>query len=48
MRTSMLNDAEVGAPLELDAIAGPILRLHPGGAPATRGVVADILAASKA
>jgi len=45
MRSSMLNDAEGGAALELDAIAGPIMRRHPGGAPATRAVVAEILAA---
>jgi 2-dehydropantoate 2-reductase len=38
----MLKDALAGAALELDAIAGPILRAAPGGAPATRGVVAEI------
>ena len=42
MRSSMLKDAEVGAVLELDAIAGPILRAAPDGAPVTRGVVAEI------
>jgi 2-dehydropantoate 2-reductase len=45
MRSSMLNDADHGAALELDAIAGPVMRLHPAGAPATRAVVADMLAA---
>jgi 2-dehydropantoate 2-reductase len=30
-----------GAVLELDSIAGPILRAAPDGAPVTRGVVAD-------
>lgn len=43
MKSSMLKDAEAGATLELDAIAGPILRA--GAAPITRGVVAAILAA---
>jgi 2-dehydropantoate 2-reductase len=42
MRSSMLKDALAGAPLELDAIAGPVLRAAPNGAPVTRGVVADI------
>jgi 2-dehydropantoate 2-reductase len=41
MKSSMLKDAEAGATLELDAIAGPILRA--GDAPATRRVVAEIL-----
>jgi 2-dehydropantoate 2-reductase len=43
MRSSMLKDAVAGATLELDAIAGPILRALPGGAPVTRAVVADIV-----
>ncbi len=38
----MLKDALAGTVLELDAIAGPILRSAPGGAPVTRGVVAEI------
>jgi 2-dehydropantoate 2-reductase len=42
MRSSMLKDAIAGANLELDAIAGPILRATPGGAPVTRAVVAEI------
>jgi 2-dehydropantoate 2-reductase len=42
MRSSMLKDALAGAVLELDAIAGPILRAAPDGALVTRGVVADI------
>jgi 2-dehydropantoate 2-reductase len=42
MRSSMLKDALAGAALELDAIAGPVLRAAPGGAPVTRGVVAEI------
>lgn len=42
MRSSMLKDAIAGATLELDAIAGPVLRAAPGGAPVTRDVVADI------
>ena len=42
MRSSMLKDAIAGATLELDAIAGPILRALPGGAPVTRAVVAEI------
>ena len=42
MRSSMLKDAIAGAPLELDAIAGPVLRAAPDGAPVTRRVVADI------
>ncbi len=33
----------IDATLELDAIAGPILRAAPGGVPVTRTVVADIL-----
>ncbi|MFC4946430.1 ketopantoate reductase family protein [Pseudonocardia sp. GCM10023141] len=40
MKSSMLKDAEVGATLELDAIAGPILRAV--DAPVTRAVVAEI------
>jgi|tagenome__1003787_1003787.scaffolds.fasta_scaffold20915600_2 2-dehydropantoate 2-reductase len=43
MRSSMLKDALAGATLELDAIAGPVLRAAPGGAPVTRGVVAEII-----
>lgn len=43
MRSSMLKDALAGAPLELDSIAGPIMRAAPDGAPATRGVVAEII-----
>lgn len=46
MRSSMLKDADSGAELELDAIAGPIIRLAPGGAKATRAVVAEIVAGS--
>ena len=42
MRSSMLKDALTCSTLELDAIAGPILRAAPGGAPATRAVVAEI------
>lgn len=42
MRSSMLNDAVAGAALELDAIAGPVLRSAPDGAPVTRAVVAEI------
>jgi 2-dehydropantoate 2-reductase len=44
MRSSMLKDAVAGATLELDAIAGPILRALPDGAPVTRAVVAEIAA----
>jgi 2-dehydropantoate 2-reductase len=44
MRSSMLKDAIAGATLELDAIAGPILRALPDGAPVTRAVVAEIAA----
>jgi 2-dehydropantoate 2-reductase len=44
MRSSMLKDAIAGATLELDAIAGPILRALPDGAPVTRAVVAEITA----
>jgi 2-dehydropantoate 2-reductase len=44
MRSSMLKDALAGATLELDAIAGPILRALPDGAPVTRAVVAEIAA----
>lgn len=43
MRSSMLKDALAGAVLELDAIAGPVLRAAPGGAPVTRRVVAEIV-----
>jgi 2-dehydropantoate 2-reductase len=46
MRSSMLKDAIAGATLELDAIAGPILRAAPDGAPVTRAVVAEITEAS--
>jgi 2-dehydropantoate 2-reductase len=42
LRSSMLKDALAGASLELDAIAGPVLRAAPNGAPVTRGVVAEI------
>ena len=42
MQSSMLKDALTGSSLELDAIAGPILRAAPGAAPATRAVVAEI------
>jgi 2-dehydropantoate 2-reductase len=42
IRSSMLKDALAGATLELDAIAGPVLRAAPDGAPVTRGVVAEI------
>jgi 2-dehydropantoate 2-reductase len=45
MRSSMLKDALAGATLELDAIAGPILRALPDGAPVTRAVVAEIAGA---
>jgi 2-dehydropantoate 2-reductase len=43
MRSSMLKDALAGATLELDAIAGPILRALPDGAPVTRAIVAEII-----
>jgi 2-dehydropantoate 2-reductase len=47
MKTSMLKDREAGAALELDAIAGPILRaLGTEGAPATAAAVAEILDAT--
>jgi len=46
MRSSMLKDAIAGVTLELDAIAGPILRAAPDGAPATRAVVAEITEAT--
>jgi 2-dehydropantoate 2-reductase len=36
MRSSMLKDALAGGALELDAIAGPVLRAAPDGAPVTR------------
>lgn len=48
MRSSMLKDALAGATLELDAIAGPILRALPDGAPVTRAVVAEIVDAGSA
>lgn len=40
MRSSMLKDALAGAVLELDAIAGPVLRA--GAAPVTRRLVGEI------
>ncbi len=44
MKTSMLKDRESGRPLELDAIAGPILRvLSADGAPVTAAAVSEIL-----
>ena len=44
MRSSMLKDQLAGRPLELDAIAGPILRaLGPSGAPTTAAAVQEIL-----
>ena len=46
MRSSMLKDALAGAELELDAIAGPVLRAAPDGAPVTRSVVAEITGAA--
>jgi 2-dehydropantoate 2-reductase len=46
MRSSMLKDAVAGATLELDAIAGPILRAAPDGAPVTRTVVSEIIEAT--
>ena len=47
MKTSMLKDREAGRPLELDAIAGPILRALPaGGAPVTAAAVAEIIEAT--
>jgi 2-dehydropantoate 2-reductase len=46
MRSSMLKDALAGATLELEAIAGPVLRGAPNGAPVTRAVVAEIAAAA--
>jgi 2-dehydropantoate 2-reductase len=46
MRSSILKDAIAGATLELDAIAGPILRALPDGAPVTRVVVAEIAEAA--
>jgi 2-dehydropantoate 2-reductase len=45
MRSSMLKDALAGVALELDAIAGPIMRAAPLGAPVTRGVVDEITTA---
>lgn len=48
MRSSMLKDALAGAELEVDAIAGPVLRASPDSAPATRDVVAAIGAAPAA
>lgn len=49
MRSSMLKDLEAGKPLELDAIAGPILRaLGAEGAPSTATAVRQILAATGA
>jgi 2-dehydropantoate 2-reductase len=48
MLSSMLKDAMAGAVLELDAIAGPVLRAAPDGAPVTRSVVAEITAAGGA
>jgi 2-dehydropantoate 2-reductase len=48
MRSSMLKDAIAGATLELDAIAGPILRAAPHGAPVTRAVVTEIAAEAAA
>lgn len=48
MRSSMLKDALADATLELDAIAGPILRALPDGAPVTRAVVAEIVDAGSA
>jgi hypothetical protein len=36
MRSSTLKDALAEAMLELDAIAGPVLRMAPNGAPVTR------------
>jgi 2-dehydropantoate 2-reductase len=47
MHSSMLKDALAGATLELDAIAGPILRAAPDGAPATRRVVTEIVRAGQ-
>jgi 2-dehydropantoate 2-reductase len=47
MRSSMLKDAVAGAVLELDAIAGPVLRRAPDGAPVTRGVVGEITRATR-
>lgn len=46
MRSSMLKDALAGAVLELDAIAGPVLRSAPDGAPMTRRIVAEITGAA--
>jgi 2-dehydropantoate 2-reductase len=44
MRSPMLEDQLAGRPLELDAIAGPILRaLGPSGAPTTAAAVQEIL-----
>jgi 2-dehydropantoate 2-reductase len=43
MQSSMLKDRLAGATLELDAIAGPILRALPKGAPATRAALGAIL-----
>ncbi len=43
-RSSMLKDLTSGRPLELDAIAGPIIRaISAGRAPATAAAVAEIL-----
>jgi 2-dehydropantoate 2-reductase len=46
MRSSMLKDALAGVTLELEAIAGPVMRGAPNGAPVTRAVVAEIAGAS--
>jgi 2-dehydropantoate 2-reductase len=44
MRSRMLEDQLAGRPLELDAIAGPILRaLGASGAPTTAAAVQEIL-----
>ncbi len=43
MQSSMLKDRLAGATLELDAIAGPVLRALGDRAPATRAAVAAIL-----
>ncbi|MFC5141997.1 ketopantoate reductase family protein [Actinomycetospora rhizophila] len=46
MQSSMLKDALAGVTLELEAIAGPVMRGAPNGAPVTRAVVAEIADAS--
>ncbi len=46
LRSSMLKDSLAGVPLELDGIAGPVLRAAPDGAPVAREVVSEIVRAA--